>query len=305
MSTRLARLSPARRAGLLAAACLSVLALAALGTPTALARSTRGTSSGSSSPCGASIAKPGGGTWTCTFADDFNGNSLDTTKWTPVLTSWSGTNFGGACLTNQGVKVSGGYLNLTVAKTAPFSCASLSSKFTTSYYGGEVTTLNKWGQTDGRWDIRAKFPRSTRAGLQASLWMLPYDLGHYGAWPISGEIDLAEMYSFWPSAPIPYIHYDAAATDPNVTTSYCVDGSPSSFHTYSLVWTPTTITISYDNKTCLTDSWNPAAPLVKPQPFDVPFVLTLTQGLGVGTNAVTSKTQLPATTQIDYVHVWS
>ena len=38
---------------------------------------------------------------------------------------------------------------------------------------------------------------------------------------------------------------------------------------------------------------------------DQPFIVSLTQALGVGTNAFDpSTTPLPATTQIDYVRVW-
>jgi hypothetical protein len=54
------------------------------------------------------------------------------------------------------------------------------------------------------------------------------------------------------------------------------------------------------------DSWNPAAPLVKPQPFDQPFFINLTQALGIGANLFDpATTPLPATTQVDYVRVWS
>ena len=45
-------------------------------------------------------------------------------------------------------------------------------------------------------------------------------------------------------------------------------------------------------------------PLTGSQPFDHPFMIALTQALGVAGNSVTSATPLPATTQIDYVRVW-
>jgi hypothetical protein len=71
-------------------------------------------------------------------------------------------------------------------------------------------------------------------------------------------------------------------------------------------WTASTIKIAYDGKTCLIDDWQPAWPLVKPQPFDQPFLIALTQALGIGGNAFDpATTPLPATTSVDYVHVWS
>jgi hypothetical protein len=56
----------------------------------------------------------------------------------------------------------------------------------------------------------------------------------------------------------------------------------------------------------LVNSWNPAAPLSKPAPFDQPFIIALTQSLGVATtaNQPDAATPLPATMQVDYVRVW-
>ncbi len=113
------------------------------------------------------------------------------------------------------------------------------------------------------------------------------------------------MYSRYADRAIPYVHYVPAATDPNVTNDYCLINDISQFHTYAVEWTPTTITIIYDGNTCLVDSWNPASPLVKPEPFDQPFMIALTQALGQGLNAFNpTTTPLPAVTQVDYVHVW-
>ena len=81
--------------------------------------------------------------------------------------------------------------------------------------------------------------------------------------------------------------------------------TPSEFHSYALEWTTSTLTISFDGHTCVSDNWNPAAPLLKPAPFDQPFMIALTQALGINANAVNDATPLPATTQIDYVRVWS
>ena len=66
------------------------------------------------------------------------------------------------------------------------------------------------------------------------------------------------------------------------------------------------ITITYDGATCLVHKWNPAAPLKSPAPFRPGFIAVLTQALGIGDNAFDpATTPLPATTQVDYVHVWS
>jgi hypothetical protein len=79
----------------------------------------------------------------------------------------------------------------------------------------------------------------------------------------------------------------------------------SQFHSYVVEWTTQTISIIYDGTVCTIDNWNPALPLWKPQPFDQPFIVALTQALGLGANGFDpATTPLPATTEVDYVHVW-
>jgi beta-glucanase (GH16 family) len=262
------------------------------------------------SPCGASIPKATGGTWQCTWADDFDGTGLDRTKWVPQTTGASGFTDGTSCFvdTPDNVSVGDGVLTLTARKeAAPFTCHDPShGDYTTQYTTGMVSTYRLFSQAYGRFEVRAKLPPAAVAGLQESFWLWPDNPIKYGyVWPQSGEIDIAEIYSRYADRAIPYVHYVPATVDPNVTNNYCLVDDISRFHTYAVEWTTSTITIIYDGQTCLVDSWNPASPLVKPQPFDQPFMVALTQALGVGGNAFDpATTPLPAVTQVDYVHVW-
>lgn len=259
--------------------------------------------------CGATIYKSPGVPWTCTFDDEFNGTTLDTTKWTVQQTANSGyttgTGAGTACYVNSpnNVSVSGGTLNLTVRKeAAPFVC----SYFVTQYTSGMVTTTNNFAQAYGLYEISAKLPATTLQGLQETFWLWPQNQNEYGSvWPDSGEIDFAEFYSVINSYDIPYIHYNAAKTDPNVTAYTCVISNPNAFHTYGLEWTPTSLTVLYDGKTCLVDHWTPAFPESGSEPFNQPFFIAITQALGVYPNAfVAGYTPLPATTSVDWVRAW-
>ena len=281
-------------------------ALLAAASATAIVINSASSASAATSPsCGTlTETKPDGSAWTCTFADDFS-SKLDTTKWYTMTTAASGFNAGGACFMNstQNVSTSFGKLNLSVRKTStPFVCQSPSGNYTTQYTAGEVVAL--FAQAYGRFAIRAALPSSTKPGLQTSLWLSPLHPAEYGAWPWSGEIDIAEAFSQYPNLAVPYIHYVSSSIDPNVTNDYCKVANIGSYHTYVVEWTPDTITISYDGTVCVQDSWNPAPPLVKPQPFDQPFILALTQTLGVGANAVNRYTALPATTKVDWVRIW-
>ena len=147
--------------------------------------------------------------------------------------------------------------------------------------------------------------------MQSSLWLWPVDDTYYGSrWPASGEIDFAEWYSQYPNLAIPYIHYNVQGgkrADPNRTNDNCAVEDTNAYNTYAVIWTNETITIQMDGETCLVDDWNPAKPEVKPDPFNMPFYINLTSAMGVDSNNPTTGTadELPATTNIDWVRVWS
>jgi beta-glucanase (GH16 family) len=242
------------------------------------------------------------GTWNCTFDDEFNGTTLNTNNWVPQETAASGfVNGATACYMDNPdtISVSGGDLNLTALQVPSFTCPDGSNSFTTTYEAGMVSTSGLFDQTYGAFEVSAKLPPSVVEGLQETMWLYPQNLT-YGAWPDSGEIDFAEFYSEFPGLDVPYVHYSQSSTDPNVTSFDCLINQDS-FNTYGVDWTPTAITVLYNGQPCLVDH-----PSTGSQPFDQPFFIALTQALGVGTNPFTpGVTELPATTQIDWVRAWS
>ncbi|HEX4162733.1 MAG TPA: family 16 glycosylhydrolase [Acidimicrobiales bacterium] len=249
------------------------------------------------------------GAWTCTLDDEFNGTSLDTSKWTPKLSAatgyTTGTNSAWPCYVNNPstISESGGYLDLSVVQVAaPFSCVTGHS---TSFEAGMVSTEGLYDQTYGAFEVNAELPPSVANGLQETFWLYPQALT-YGAWPNSGEIDFAEFYSQYPNLDVPYIHYsEAASGDPNVTAYNCTINQ-GKFNTYGVDWEPGTLTIYLNGNVCLVDHPNPAAPLSSSEPFNDPFFLALTAALGSGTDAyVPGTTQLPATTLVDWARAWA
>ena len=264
--------------------------------PTAPAASV--THQSSTSVCGGNPLGMGG-RWKCTFDDEFIGTSLDTANWQPQLTATSGFVTGGPdCYVDNPntISVSGGHLNLSALRVAPFTC---SPDYVSSYQAGMVTTRSSFSQTYGAFEVNAKLPQSDVPGLQETFWLYPENLT-YGAWPASGEIDFAEFYSVHADLDVPYVHYSNTDLDPNSTTYTCRI-NPTQFNTYGLEWTPTTLTMLYNGHVCLTDMW-----LNGPAPFNQPFFIALTQAIGLsGSNAVTANTTLPATTEIDWVRAWA
>ncbi|GAB2979131.1 glycoside hydrolase family 16 protein [Nocardioides montaniterrae] len=254
--------------------------------------------------CGLQIYKSDGTPWTCTFADNFSGTSLDTSKWLVGQTSTTGFTVGNTCFEPDNVAVGGGLLKLTARDTGqPFTCTSPAGSFTTRYTGGHIGTNGRFAQTYGRFEVRARYPLSG-PGLHGGFWMYPVKQT-YGAWPASGEIDVAEWWSAAATVVLPTLHYN---TSQFLADSgwLCTVSTPTLWHTYAVVWAPTVMQFSIDGTPCFTRSWTPDAPLVAPQPFDQPFNMILNMAVDTNstTNVVTPATILPATYEVDYAKAW-
>ncbi len=64
-----------------------------------------------------------------------------------------------------------------------------------------------------------------------------------------------------------------------------------------LLWDATRIEILVNGKTCLVNTSGDVA-------FQKPYIIALTQALGIDANAFTGTAPMPATTEVDYVKVW-
>ena len=248
-----------------------------------------------------------GGTWECTFSDEFDGRGLDATKWAVTQTGHTGFRFGGECYVDdpENVSVDDGHLSLTVREVGKeFTCRSAVDAFRTRHTGAMVTTAKRFAQAYGRFEVRARFIAEPVTGLHSAIWLWP-SKRTYGAWPRSGEIDIAEYYTRYPDRVIPAVHYASARRDPTATNTGCRVKNPDQFHTYAAEWTPDAITITFDGDVCMSTAWDKPGPFKRPAPFDQPFHLNLTQALGIGQNPFDPKrTPLPATMQVDHVRVW-
>jgi beta-glucanase (GH16 family) len=295
-------LTPLGRRLLVAAIVLGVLVVAA-------ADALR---SGSDDPptardaCGVKLAKPGGGTWECTFVDDFDGTALDTGKWTTQDTARTGFKSGLTCYRGaSNIAVRSGTLLLEARdEGVPLDCDNPYGAFRTRYTGGLVTTRGQFSQTYGRFEVRAKLPAARFSGLHGAFWMFPLN-PTYGRWPASGEIDVAEWWSNDLTLVLPSLHFNGRAPATDSGWDCRVDDA-SSFHTYAVEWSATRIAFFIDGDACFERGWTPRPPQVVPQPFDHPFSMILLMGVGTlgGTNAVTAATELPATMTVDYAKAW-
>lgn len=262
---------------------------------------------------GADPVKADGTPWTCTYADEFAGTSLDRRYWKPQDTATSGFTTGTrsryACAEDspETIAVTGGNLELSLVERPEVRrCGrNKSSKFAF----GQVMHFQTFAQTYGKYEVRAKIPDVQVPGVQQSFWLWPKK-NKYGGWPASGEIDFAEIYSSTPGIDRPYLHYlpgeTAAGTNKNVTNARCPI-RVGEFNTYGVEWEPRKITVLLNGEVCFVNEYSSAARAFQGAnaPFDHPFYLSMNQAMGaLGNEYDDALVPDRVTTQIDYVRIW-
>lgn len=255
-----------------------------------------GSAAGAVAPkCGGIVLmKATGIPWVCSFDEEFNGNGLNRTRWRVDLTSANGFHPGAACAvdTRRTVSVSHGYLNLRVHRTdRPFACAMPRGSFSSSWKAGSVHT-RKFAQAYGLISVRAKFPEAHGvAGLQSAIWTYPKAMTLDKAITGTREIDIAEAYSRWPDYVMPTVHNFLGGSTENCS----MPDYGAAFHTYSVLWTPTRATFFYDGAPCFSAGRTGTSQ---------PFLIALTQGLGIRSDISSPATPSPATMKVAWVRVW-
>ncbi len=227
--------------------------------------------------------------WTLTFSDEFDGDSIDTTKW-DVLTRRDSFNNEKQYYLPEQASIVDGVLRITATNEPhdgkDYRSARLESRFTQAY---------------GKFEIRAKIP--TTKGIWPAIWLLPRG----AQWPTSGEIDIMEHHGSNPAGVSSAIHFadaegdhqfvhrDYTATDDNGQPVRWPDG----FHVYLAVWTPTDIAISVDGV-----EYHRAGRDKTPA-IDTPMSVILNTAVGGFFDGdPDDSTVFPQTFDIDYVRVY-
>ncbi|KAI0646076.1 concanavalin A-like lectin/glucanase [Trametes meyenii] len=118
-----------------------------------------------------------------------------------------------------------------------------------------LSTVKSTSIAYGKVEVRAKLPRGD--WLWPAIWMLPKD-NKYGAWPLSGEIDLMEARGNAPSYPGQGVNFVRSSLNygPLASVQAHLFGWWSqkqssydrAFHTYALEWTPDWIRFYVDTR---------------------------------------------------------
>jgi hypothetical protein len=192
------------------------------------------------------------GNWTMKFDDEFNGTSLDTSKWSQ---GWGGTSLGVTgpnnsteqeCYDPSHVTEAGGELDLSLTK-ATETCPGKSGTVTEPYTSGAVSTDQKYTFTYGAAESRVWMSAGANGEIAdwPAWWLVAPN------WPAEGEIDTLEGLNG-----LPCYHYISDTTGP-VFSGGCAtltSSATAGWHTYAVDWQPGNITFYYDGKETFHDT---------------------------------------------------
>lgn len=223
------------------------------------------------------------GVYNLVWQDEFNGNSLDTSKWGYQNICDGAGNNELECYTSRtnNVYVSNGNLYIKAIPEnyggKPFTSGRISTSGLASWKYGSV---------------QARIMLPDGLYLWPAFWMMP-EYNSYGVWwPQSGEIDIMENHGGQNSEHSSTLHYGGGYPNNIYTSSNSIYESfdlTRDYHIYGVNWTSTNMDFFVDNKIHfsmpLTRSFNNAAAGSNPynangQPFDQNFHIILNLATG-------------------------
>jgi len=263
------------------------------------------------------------------WRDEFDGNSLDGTKWTALNGGWGdeGQQVRN-CYTrsDENINVSGGSLNLIGLYKPGATCTGGNTK-TGNFTSGFVQTKNKAYFKYGYIEARIKMPKnkSTWPGF----WMSPNNSPYGPGWPDWGEIDIVEAKGSNRQFAASDAHWRDKNTPTGQTGShrnrqgvipsskFGTNNDTTEWHTYGVKWTERKLEYFIDGEWhhTITEFKNSNSTGSPNGPFDQNFFLRL--NLAIGGNYIDSPWDdpinsvgaangegFPATMSVDYVRVY-
>ncbi len=263
---------------------------------------TTATTSSSGTSASAASGQVLDGKWKLVWADEFDGTSLDSSKWQIEVNGKGGGNSELQYYTNRpsNIHLSNGRLIISANKE---EYKGPDGK--RGYTSGRITSKGKGDWKYGRFEARIKMPSGK--GLWPAFWMMP-TASVYGQWPLSGELDIAEVIGHQPDIVHGTLHYGQKWPH-NVHSGdkfHCPNGDFSTdFHVFSVEWKEGEIRWLVDGTLYQTQiTWNTAsAPF--PAPFNQKFYFIFNVAVG-GTwpGPPNAQTVFPQTMEVDWVRAY-
>ncbi len=225
--------------------------------------------------------------WELTFADEFEGDALDRTRWNPSDPWQVERNGELQAYVPNAFEVRDGVLRLRIEERKAFY-----DNRVRDYASGMMTTLGKFSQRYGRFEIRCRVPKGR--GLWPAFWMLPEPL----AWPpeidileiLGHETDRVHLTHHWPHPENPT---GASESD---TADFRGPDFSDGFHTFAVEWEAGEIRWYVD------DVLRHRSRKEVPQ---VPMFLLVNLALGGGwAGPPDEATPFPAFFEVDWVRAW-
>ncbi|HEY8569970.1 family 16 glycosylhydrolase [Microbulbifer sp.] len=237
------------------------------------------------------------------WEDNFDGTSLDTTKWEPMLgdgCSYGICGWGNSELQYykaENATVANGLLTITAKKERVQSKAYTSARLRTA----NMPNGGDW--TNGRFEARIKVPYGN--GMWSAFWMLPTDPAE--TWPISGEIDIMESIGQSDEYVLGTIHYGEPYPNNSFTGNRLLSQPEpwsADFHVYALEWEPNEMRWYVDDQlyATLTPNDITSSAYWTFENYRYHFLLNLAVGGNLG--GAVDDSMLPQTMQVDYVRVY-
>jgi beta-glucanase (GH16 family) len=235
------------------------------------------------------------------WSDEFNGTSIDTTKWTfetgsdcPANCGWGNNELEYYTSRTNNAYVDGNGLLHIVAQQESYAGYNFTSARmkTQDLYNTPVY---------GRFEWRAKLPSGV--GMWPALWLLGSDFPTVG-WPGCGEIDVVENNGATPTWVQGSLHWGTSGEISRTQTyNFPSPDSVTNWHTYDLVWSPGLIQYFVDGTLYENDAGLST-------PFNAPFFFIMNLAVGgnyVGNPTVAqieAGTTFPAEMLVYYVRVY-
>ncbi len=242
------------------------------------------------------------GGWALVWQDEFEGPSLDYSKWEIEINAFGGGNNELQIYTDrpENVRLENGRLILEARNDK----ASIQGT-TRDYSSGRIRSKNRGDWKYGRFEIRSKFPKGQ--GLWPAIWLMP-TADAYGTWAASGEIDVVEFKGQEPQVVHGTLHYGATWPNNKFTgTQYQLSKGNfvDEFHDFALEWEPGEIRWYVDGQLYQTQTkWNSTGGPF-PAPFDQKFHMVFNMAVGGGfVGNPNGETAFPAQMEVDYVRVY-
>lgn len=227
-----------------------------------------------------------GEAYTLTFSDEFDGNTLDMSKW-EYCPEWKRQDL--ECYwENDCVSVQDGNLVIT------------SEESDGAYYMGAVRSKGKFEQAYGYFEVRCTL--NTTPGYWTAFWLMGESVGNEDGFGTDGtEIDIMES-AYFGKGINHALHWDGyginhQSTGSQTQNSAVYDGG---YHTFSLLWSETEYIFYIDGQ----ETWRTSAEEAGGV-CTSPLYMKFTTETGTWTAGELTSESFPDSVYVDYIRVYS